>query len=572
MAKDYSIFKSARTAEELWQAYLTFRRAVNPEYTNESDSDMGNTMVQGVFGAVDYLHLRHDMETIQNIADRVERRESARAILQAYGTDLTPKSAATTNVVVSIVGNRLPMSDIPIDQFFAFYATTSGKKYCVPYEGLSWLAGRRTMTFPVVQGDPRSEALGNSNQSEMQMFYPQLQDILHYPGLETAIVRVNGVAWDVVYDFANSGPSDPHVMIQYLGSGRSRFIFGNNRIGLIPEDGATVSVECLVGGGSSGAVGVGAITEMLSQLVENGVAFSVSVTNPEATSGGSDEQSVRDAMTVNPHWWRAQDRCGPRPDVMALARKVPGVLDALSTRTGVTVITTYLLSDAADGYANDALLGEVLRYLQDRAMTTDDHLTARANVVFVDSDLQVRLKKKAKWQQVKPAVEKVVSDFFDLATRKAAGEALFGQEGSTNGHRYTSDLINIIEDVEGVDSVDLTKFTRVPRISYDQWTGNAGFGEVTISNDTDDEEVSVLFTSATSYIVNGTVSGEMGVGSLDTAFSDVAGKVSFTIVTGTTAMAVGDLASFRVSNLVGNIKLQPGEVAVLGSNLVERTN
>lgn len=567
---DYSIFKESRTAEELYSAYLVFREAISPEYTNRGDGDFGNVLAQGVFGAVDYLQLRQDVETIQSITDRVVRRESARAILQAYGTDLQPKTAALATVLVSITGTSLPMNDIPIDQYHTFYAPGAGKKFVVPEVGMSWRAGNRTRSLPVVQGEPRTEALGSSTGRPNQVFYIQMTDVLHYPGLETATVRVNGVPWDVVYGFAQSGPSDPHVMFQYVGSGRSRLVFGNNRMGLIPAEGSTISIDCLTGGGEDGRVGVGSITEMLSQISENGNEFPVSCTNVEAASGGTAEQSIRDAMMVNTAWWRAQDRCGPRPDVTALARKVPGVLDANAVRTGITTVTTYILGSASNGYANDALLSEVQAYLRERAMLTDDHIAQRPRLVQVDASVLVRLRKKAKWHIVQPAVEKAITDFFDLQVRKANGEALFGVKDSSDGHRYTSDLIGVLEKTEGVDSVDLLIFKRVPSIVYEQWSGNAGFGTVTVSNDTVDEEFEVLFLTPTTYTVSGSISGEVGVGTLGSVFTDADGMVSFQITAGTVAMRAGDRAQFRVSNFAGNVKLQPNEVAVQGAISVTR--
>lgn len=561
---DFTLLKSTRTQPEMYRAYLLARRAILREYTNEDDSDPGNALVQILLGVVDYLHLRHDLESIQSIVDRVERRESARSILQAYGTDLAPKGTAQASVTVTITGNTLPSSDIPIQRYHAFHAPGVGKRFVVIEPGLTWSAGADSMTLPVVEGTLRTESLREGSGRESQVLYSTIPDIIQNDLVKTVIFRVDGLAWDVVPDWANSGPTDTHVLFQYLGSGRGRFVLGNNRLGLVPEEGAEFTLECLSGGGTEGNVGPGEITDMLTPLTENGNSFAVDVTNAAAASGGRSEQTVREAMTINPSWWRAQDRCGPRPDVVALARKVPGVLDAYAERTGVTVVTTFVLGDSDDGYASDELLRSVDVYLTERAMMTDDHNTSRPTYVPVNIDVAIRTKKKAVWTRVKSEVEALIQDFLDLQSRKLNGEVLFGQPDGSGGHRYTSDLIGQIEVVNGVDSVDLTRFTREPQVILGEWSGSAVIGPLNVTNDTVDEDIVITFINTTSFTVVGSVSGELGIGEVGSPFSDRNGQIGFTVSNSGTAMTTGDYATMRVSNLVANVKLKAGEVAILG--------
>lgn len=562
---DLSVLRDSRDVDQIYSDFLALRKAILPTYTNSDTSDPGNILAKVFAGIADFLHLRHDLEAAQTIPSRVERRESARAILESFGGGFTPPASAMVDLTVTITGSTLPAEDIPIDLYHAFSAPGPGLRFLVPHSGLYWPAGTRTFTIPVMHGEDRLAVVGETDGSANQFFdIGGIDNIIQNETQRTVRVTIGDVEYAVVDTFADSGPTDTHVLFRFLDGGSGRIVLGNNRTGMVPPSGEDIVVQCVSGGGSVGNVGETAISQMLTPLSLNGETFAVTVTNADAASGGTDEQSIRDAMAINPRWWRAQDRCVASGDTAALARKVPGVLDASSIRTGVTVVTTYILGQSANGYPGTELINAVDGYLEDRAIMTDDHVVAAPTFVAINVAIAARRKNRASVGITKAAIEAAVRAFFNLQLRKAAGQALFTTPGTSAGNMYTSDLIGFLEAIPAVDNLDLDLFTREIIPSLEVWTGGATISSVSISNDTHTEQITVLFLSATSFFVSGTVSGALGTGVVGTAFS-VGGAVVFTISNSGAAMAAGDRATFRVSNLVGNILPAHGEIPTLGN-------
>lgn len=563
---DLSVLADGRTVDDFYEDFIKLRRAYLPTYTNRDQSDPGNILARLFSGVADYLHLRHDLEQAQTIPSRVERRESARAILQAMGTDFTPRSAATADVTVSITGDSLPTEDIPLGQYHVFSAPGPGVRFVIPAAGTYWPSGARSKVISVMHGEDSSATVGTTDGSENQFFdIDDISDIVQNDTQRTVRVFVGDVEYLVVDDFSLSGPTDTHAQFKFLDSGRGRIVLGNNRLGIVPAEGLDVVVRAISGGGVAGNVGEDTITSMLTPLMQNGTTFAVTVTNALAASGGTNEQTIRDAMLINPQWWRAQDRCVAGADTAALAKKVPGVLDAASVRTGVTVVTTYILADSATGYPSTQMLNDVDGYLTTRGILTDDHIVSAPTIVPVDVEITVRRRKRANAVLTKAAVEAATANFFDLRQRKDAGQVLFTSPDTTNGFIYTSDFIGFLEAIPAVDSVDLTRFVRTVAPVYQQWTGSAAFSTVEVTNDAVRETVTVRFVSPTQYVVSGSVSGELGLGTIDTEFSG-GGMFTFTLTNPTAvAMVAGDYAEFRVDNSVSNFRGWFGEVPILGA-------
>ncbi len=566
---DLSLLRDSRDTDAIYADFLTLRRAYMPDYVNESDSDPGNLIARLFSGVADYLHLRHDMEAAQNIPSRVERRESARSILAAMGTDFSPPASAMCDVTVTITGSTLPAEDIPIGLYHAFSAPGPAVRFLVPHAGLYWPAGTRTFSIPVMHGEDRLAVVGTTSGYANQFFdIEDIQSIVQNATQRTCRVTIGDVEYSVVDTLAESGPTDAHIKFSFLEGGRGRLTLGNNRMGLLPPADEEVVVQAISGGGSAGNVGVGAISQMLTPLSLNGESFAVRCTNALPAGGGTDEESIRDAMSRAPRWWRAQDRAVSGGDTSSLALSVPGVLDATSLRTGLTVVTTYVLSNSASGYPGSELLAGVDGYLDARALMTDDHRVAAPSLVAVDVALTVRRKKRASVGITKAAVEAAVRVFFDLRIRKAAGQALFAAPGTTDGSLFTSDFVGFLENIPAVDSLDLTRFTRVIQPQLDQWSGAATITQLETSNDAVAETVTLRFNSATAFNVTGSVSGSLGSGVVGTSFSGQ-GMFSFLVSNSGTSMSPGDVATFRLGNVVGNVTpYTDGEALILGSLVV----
>ncbi|HHV12877.1 MAG TPA: hypothetical protein GXX75_21615 [Clostridiales bacterium] len=101
------------------------------------------------------------------------------------------------------------------------------------------------------------------------------------------------VCWNEVENFALSGPEDRHYILDRI-HGSIRFSDGRN--GRIPSSGPddTILVEYSCGGGLKGNVDPGQV-----DTIDRSIGFINRVTNHEITTGGSDQETLQEALLRN---------------------------------------------------------------------------------------------------------------------------------------------------------------------------------------------------------------------------------------------------------------------------------
>jgi predicted phage baseplate assembly protein len=129
--------------------------------------------------------------------------------------------------------------------------------------------------------------------------------------------------WELVDNFAASGPQDRHIHLDPVGAEISfgpavRQPDGTMRnYGAVPLKGSMLQAKSYrTGGGRAGNVSRGSLT-----VLRNSVPYITSVTNREAAGGGVDGESVAEAKVRAPITLRAQERAVTPRDYEELARQ-----------------------------------------------------------------------------------------------------------------------------------------------------------------------------------------------------------------------------------------------------------
>ncbi|MFF1376076.1 putative baseplate assembly protein [Streptomyces sp. NPDC058308] len=130
-------------------------------------------------------------------------------------------------------------------------------------------------------------------------------------------------AWQVVDNFASSGPYDPHVT---LDAATGEIAFGPavrepdgtlRQFGAVPGKGAAIrATRYRTGGGRAGNVARSAI-----QVLRSSIPYVARVENREAARGGVDGETVQEAKVRAPIALRAQERAVTARDYEELARR-----------------------------------------------------------------------------------------------------------------------------------------------------------------------------------------------------------------------------------------------------------
>jgi predicted phage baseplate assembly protein len=243
-----------------------------------------------------------------------------------------------------------------------------------------------------------------------------------------------------------SHSDDPHLSVQIDDNDEAEIIFGDGTYGRIPPAGSTIRATYLIGGGHEGNVGPNTIT-----VVKSGVNVPVTVTNPQAASGGADREPIEHARVQAPQVFRSLHRAVTAADYAALAENVPGVARAVAVAAAWNYVDIYAVASGGLELTDD-LRARLLRYFEDRRMVTT--LISIRQPVFVSVDLSVDIGVEPTFYRVDvyQRVEEALADLFRL-------EALdFGQ---------TFYLSKVFEAVEAVDGVAFARVTRFQGLRSD---------------------------------------------------------------------------------------------------------
>lgn len=273
--------------------------------------------------------------------------------------------------------------------------------------------------------------------------------------LETVGSDVRVETWEDRRDFDESFRTSRHVVVD-LATGRVEF--GDGEHGDIPRlDAQIVARRYRYGGGLSGRVGPGSVTELLMPLT--GIS---SVTNDRPSWGAQDEQSLDDAKREAPRLLKSRGRAVTAEDFEQIASATPFVPIARTLALplahpsfpgvvvpgSVTVVVVPRTDDPAP-HPTEHTLRSVCAHLETRRLiTTEVHVvgpTYRRLAICADVVVDAR----ADLARAKHDAEARLTEFVHplVGGREGAGWP-FGQT------LYFSDLYRLILDVPSVYRVE----------------------------------------------------------------------------------------------------------------------
>ncbi len=267
------------------------------------------------------------------------------------------------------------------------------------------------------------------------------------------------ITWQQVDDFYPYGPTD-NVFTLNLNSGL--LTLGSGEHGAIPTanlnnpNGSIVAQSYRAGGGSQGNVAAGAI----SQIITNVPSIN-SVTNLQAASGGTDEESMADAQLRAGMALQSNDRAVTAQDFEYLATQAPGgnVARAMALPLyhpdfpngqvpGVVTVIVVPNSPAPNPTPNQTTLQAVCRYLDAHRLLTSELFVVGPVYRVIQVQVQIVVAPGSDLATVQNAVQAALTTFFDPLDGGNDGTGWpFG------GTIYYSDVYRVILDVAGVQRI-----------------------------------------------------------------------------------------------------------------------
>jgi hypothetical protein len=267
------------------------------------------------------------------------------------------------------------------------------------------------------------------------------------------------VRWHQVSDFHQSGPASRHFTLDPI---TGRIQFGDGQQGKIPLVGGE-NIKALKYGVHDGAAGntkAGTITVMRNPSGD--LAEIKSVTNPEASAGGSDAETVAEVKRRGPQRLKSRDRAVTLEDFEALAREASGEVAHArclpardpngNRKEGWVTVVVMPESSEIRPTPGPVLVRTVKQYLENRVLTN----LADANQIYVKGPEYIEASINAQVVPLEPEkadeVELSILEALENFLNPLRGGPL--KEGWELGRNvFLSEVYAEIEAVGGVDHV-----------------------------------------------------------------------------------------------------------------------
>lgn len=261
---------------------------------------------------------------------------------------------------------------------------------------------------------------GLINQSYLLRFTPVIYDSVR--------VYVDGQRWEQVDFFTESAPR-PEYRVEFTSEFAAYIIFGNNRGGLLPPVGSSITIVYRTGGGTSGnIVSNFASSDILVPIEGRGYSVPVNFTNYTRGMYGSSGDTVEDIRRKLPAYINSQNRCVTGHDyknfIDLFATPYNGTTGKSTTVVRHTGCSANLLDifvlvrDGDDGLAlpSSQFKQELKEVLDNRKMLTDSVNILDGKIIYVDVNLQVFLSRQYKTfeQNINEKIMRNLTIFFNL--------------------------------------------------------------------------------------------------------------------------------------------------------------
>lgn len=314
--------------------------------------------------------------------------------------------------------------------------------------------------------------------------------------------------------------------------------FGDGETGNIPPAGAAIDVTYRVGNGAVGNVKRGAINTSVVGVLPSGKRVPVAVTNVEPGSGGEPRESLESIKTNAPLFAKSNNRAVREQDWTTLAATYRDVvygapsyakarLKQAVPELNTVVIALWSRDDQGRVAAPSSSLEAGIRtFMLSRSTITTDVEVEDGEVVFLDTDLLIKLKAGYSADEVFARVRAAVAKFF-------------GSTAVRPGFSFSvSRFYDVVQSVEGVDRAEIVLISGSQLVEFDLEDGD---GATTVFSGTvpvpDGHPIlpgSVAITVGTDVIVDDGEGNLVGTGLVSTATNTVdyvSGIFSFTLAT-----------------------------------------
>jgi len=445
--------------EALRDAMLALARERVPEWTDQSENDLGRVLVDAFALAADMTLYYQTRIAANLLPETSDEPEALVQLLRLIGYERRPPTAATASLRLVLEPSVVPPFTVPAATVFTVRPAAGPELSFETERTFEIQAGQLTppdgaglryfFPLPVVEGrSVVGEAIGVADGSPNQRCALNQSPTIA-GSVQVSVAEPAGTTrWQVVRTLADSTPADRHCLVQRDADGRALVLFGDGINGLVPPRGSVltpvaISASYRVGGGALGNVAAGSVFHTSLAGVRD-------ASNPQAAAGGREAEDLGRARGFAPRLFRTQDRAVTGDDYRDLALQVPGVGKALSVAVSWNHVVLFIAPSGRVAEPSELLIRDLLAAFEHHRMsTTGLRITGPSPAdIYLVADVQAQ--PYVRRSDVEKAVDGAVADYLSF-------EAIeFGRPV------YLSRIYDAVQSLPEVASLNVTRFSRSP--------------------------------------------------------------------------------------------------------------
>lgn len=282
------------------------------DYNDFMESSVGVMLLDIISWACDTLSFYLDRQATDSYLQTAQTRTAVERLVRQLGYKMY--GGISHSVDLSVTLNQSWGFEVTVPQGFQFIGPND-LIFEATQDTVFPASDVGPKTISVREGQSRTEIFvsdGTRNQVFLLTGVPDGKFLMD----NSIELRVGGTLWEE-YEFIEFEQTD-HYEVGY-GASPPKIRFGDGVAGNIPATGSEITVEYSISSGKAGFAASGTIESVVNKLRVSGNDIEMAITNPLASGGGSDGESITHAQAYAPRYYRTRNVAVTRDDFETLA-------------------------------------------------------------------------------------------------------------------------------------------------------------------------------------------------------------------------------------------------------------
>lgn len=394
------------------------------DWNDFNESDLGMVLIELMAGTSDLLNFYLDKQFNENFITTATQKPNVKKLLNLLGYKFKRCTSSTCTGEFSVLNDVTYDKNIIIPKYTQVSTSDSSSViyYATKEEGVI-KAGENSTRIPLIQG------LVNTIYTSVGELSKLTKVILNSTKVaeKSVIVRIGNDEWTEVDDILSTLNKGKYYSVYDNKDDEVYILFDSNYTDYLPSDPNTkVTIQFLVSEGTKGIVIPGMITKIVDNIIldNSNITNNLAVSNLETSSGGSDAESIDEAVNNATSMIRTCDRAITLEDYNNILMNTNQIAKCMTNdwnnseliSNPYKVITYAVPKDSYE--LSDSLKTELTELINSKKVSSIDYELHSADVVNIDISINVYTNSpESKYATITNIVTTALTNYFSRYNR-----------------------------------------------------------------------------------------------------------------------------------------------------------